>query len=79
MYLELNQQLLIYVRGKCEIKKSKIMKIKKKAFALLEKKSKLVISRLIRFSADKIGGSIIYTAIRVNTQVGKTHKVKVNI
>lgn len=67
IYLESNQQLLIYARGEGEIRKSKIVKAIEMGFALLEKRNELVISVLTGSAANKIGGSTVYTSIEVNT------------
>lgn len=46
IYLKSNQQLLIYGRGKCGVKKSKVVKAIEISFALLGRRNKLVISML---------------------------------
>lgn len=49
------------------------------SFILLNKRNELVISAPISSTANEISESIIYTAIRINTLVGKNYKMKVNI
>lgn len=47
-------------------------------FALLGRRNELVISAPTSSAVNRIGGSIVHTAIGVNTWVGKTYEVKVN-
>lgn len=78
IYLKLNQQLLIYVRDKGRVRKRRVVKTIEIDFVLLGRRNKLVISTSISFAKNRIGGSTVYIAIRVNTQMGKIYKVKVN-
>lgn len=78
MYLKANQQLLIYIRDKSEVEKSRIVKAIE-SFALLKRKNELVISTLTSSAANEIGGCTVYITIEMNTWVRKTHKVKINI
>lgn len=78
MYLEPNQQLLIYVKGKDGVRKSRVMKAIEIGFALLERKNELGISALTSSAKNENSGSTVDTAIGINTRMGKTQKVKVN-
>lgn len=78
IYLELNQQLLINVRGKDGIGKSEVVKTIKMGFILLSRKNELVISAPIDSVANGIGGYIVHIAIEVNIWIEKNYKVKVN-
>lgn len=79
MYLESNYQLLIYIRGKSGARKSRAVKVIEMVIVLLKKKKDLGISTPTIFVVNGIGGSMVHIAIRVNTWVRKTHRVKVNI
>lgn len=48
-------------------------------FVLLSRKTQLVIFVSINFVANKIGKNIVYITIRVNTQVRKIYKIKINV
>lgn len=73
MYLDSNQQLLIYVRDEGRVGKSRIVKVIKIGFTLLGKRKELVISALTRFIANGISRSTIHTALRVNNQMEKNY------
>lgn len=60
IYLNLNQQLLIYIRDKEEVEKSKVVKVIEMGFTLLGRKNKLVVF------ANGIGRSIIYIILGIN-------------
>lgn len=49
------------------------------SFLLLKKRNELVIFILISFAANKIVRNIVYTAIKVNTWIKKTHKMNNNL
>lgn len=66
MYLKLNQQLLIYIRGKSEVEKSRVVKAIKIGFVLLGKRNELVIFMPTSFAINEISKSIVYTTIKVN-------------
>lgn len=78
MYLQPNQQLLIYIKGKDRVRKSRVIKAMEMGFALLERKNELGISAPTSSATNENSGSTVDIAIGVNTRVEKTHKVKVN-
>lgn len=78
IYLNWDQQLLIYIRDKGEIEKNRILKAIKMSFTLLSKRKKLVISAPIAFAANSIRRNIVYTTLRVNNRARKNYQVKIN-
>lgn len=54
IYLNLNQLLLIYIRGEKEVRKSRIIKIIEIDFVLLSRKNKLVISAFTNSTRNDI-------------------------
>lgn len=70
---DLIQQLLIYIRGKKKIKKSRVMKVIEMSFALLSKKNKLGISVLTDFVADNIVGNMIHIVLQINNCIEKNY------
>lgn len=67
IYYESNQQLLIYIRDKDRVEKSKIVKAIEIGIVLLERRNELVISVLTNSTVNRIDGSIVHIAIEVNT------------
>lgn len=67
IYYESNQQLLIYIRDKDRVKKSKIVKAIEIGIVLLERRNELVISALTSSTVNGIDGSTVHIAIEVNT------------
>lgn len=67
IYYESNQQLLIYIRDKDRVEKSKIVKAIEIGIVLLERRNELVISALTSSTVNGIDGSTVYIAIEVNT------------
>lgn len=78
IYFKSNQQLLIYVKSKSGIRKSRVIKAIEIGFVLLSRRNELVIFVLTDFAANGIGGNTIYTVIEVNTWAEKNHEVKIN-
>lgn len=73
IYFDIDQQLLIYIKSRGGVRKSRVIKAIKIDFTLLGKRKKLVISALISSLANGIDGSIVYTALRVNNWVKKNY------
>lgn len=65
MYLDLDQQLLIYIRVEKRVEKSKVIKTIEINFVLLNKRNELVISASISFTLNGIDGSMVHTAPKI--------------
>lgn len=78
MFLNLNQQLLVYIRVEKGIKKSKVVNAISIGFILLDRETKLVISVPINSTANGIGGITVYITLRVNSKVGKNNQYKIS-
>lgn len=66
MYLDLDQQLLIYIRVEKMLEKSKVVKTIEINFVLLNKRNELVISASTGFTLNDIDESIIHIAPKIN-------------
>ena len=66
IYIDFEQQLLIYIKDKTEVEKSRIIKIIKIVFTLFGKKKKLVIFTSTNFATNNIRKNIIYTTLGFN-------------
>lgn len=73
IYLDLDQQLLIYIRGEEGVRKSRVVKAIEKGFTLLSRRNELIISAPTGSAANSIGGSTIHTALGVNNRVRKNY------
>lgn len=78
IYLDLDQQLLIYIKSKEEVGKNKVVKTIEIGFILLGRRKKLIISALTGFITNGINKSMVYTALKVNNWMGKNYRVKIN-
>lgn len=78
MYLDSEQQLLIYIRDEDRVGKSRAVKALEMGFALLGRRKELVIFAPTGSVADGIGGSTVHAALGVNTCHGKNYQVKIN-
>ncbi len=78
MYLDSDQQLLIYVRGEGAVGKSRVVKAIEMGFTLLGRRKELVISAPTGSAANVIGRSTVHTALGVNNRAGKNYQVKIN-
>lgn len=79
IYLDFEEQLLIYIRGKGGVEKSKVVKAIKMGFILVSIRKELVISAPTGFTANSIDRSIGYIALGVNNQVRKNYQAKINV
>lgn len=78
MYLHIDQQILIYIKDEGIIGKNRVVKAIKIGFTLLENWKKLMIFALTDFIANEIGGSIVYTILKVSNRAKKNYQVKIN-
>lgn len=79
MYLDSGQKMLIYIRGKSGIGKSRVIKAFEIGFALLSRRRELGISTLTGLTTKVIGGSKVHTVISITSWGGKNHQIKVNL
>lgn len=70
-------QLLLYVRGERDMRKSRVINVLEMGFALLDTRNELVLSAPTGCAAESIGGSIIHTALSINTR--KIKSLSINI
>lgn len=70
-------QLLLYVKGKGEIGKNRVIYTLEMSFTLLNKRNELMISALIECAAESIRGSIVYTALSISTRKAKSLYINV--
>lgn len=61
MFFHIDQQKLIYIKGKREVEKSRIVKAIKIRFTLLGKKKKLIICAPTSSAANDVDGNIVHT------------------
>lgn len=73
MFLNLFQQLLIYIRDKKGVRKSKVVNAIQISFTLFNRKTKLVISVSINFVANGISGNTVYITFTINSRVEKNY------
>ncbi len=78
MFLDSGEQLLIYIRGKGGVGKSRVVKAIEMSFILLSRRKELEISERTGSAANGIGGSTVHTVLDVNNQVGKNYQAKIN-
>lgn len=71
MFLDLDQQLLVYIRDEGGIKKSRVINIIRIDYFLYSKRRKFVISVSTSSTANGIGKSTVHTTFRVNNRAGK--------
>ena len=67
MFHDLNKQLLLYVRGKSVVKKSRVVNTIKMGFILLSRGHELVLFVETGSTANDVGKSIIHTTIGVSS------------
>lgn len=78
MFLDSDQQLLVYKRDQRNIKKSRAVNSKYTSFILFGIKTKLVIFASIGSAANSIIRNIVYTALELNSRVGKNCQCKIS-
>lgn len=76
IYLHIDQQLLIYVKGEEVVGKSRVVKVIEMRFILLGRKKKLVISTFASFTTNNIEKSVIHIALGINSRARKDYQVK---
>lgn len=79
MFLDLDHQLLIYMRGKRSIGKNRVVNAIQIGFFLFGKRKKLVIFARTGSIANDISGSIMYTPLGIKNKVGINYKFKINV
>ncbi len=79
MFLDSGEQLLIYIRGKGGVGKSRVVKAIEMGFILLSRRKKLVISAPTSSAANGIGGNTVHTVLGVNNQAEKNYQAKSNM
>lgn len=78
IYFDLDQQLLIYIKGEEGIRKSRVIKVIKMDFIILSRRKDLVISMPIDSAANSIGRSTTDNTLGINNWVGKNYQAKNN-
>lgn len=78
MFLDLDQQLLVYIRGEGGVRKSRVVNTIQMGFSLLGRKKELVISAPTGSTANRIGGSTVDTALGINNRAGKNYQYKIS-
>lgn len=73
MFLDLDQQLLVYIRGEEGIRKSRVINIIRIDYFLYSKRKEFVISVSTSSTANGIGKNTVHTIFRVNNRVGKNY------
>lgn len=73
MFLDRNQQLLVYIIDKKYVRKSKFVNIIQIRFFLLNKKVELIIFMPTNFVINGIHKSTIHTTFEVNSRVRKNY------
>lgn len=72
-YLDLDLQLLIYIRVETGIKKSRVIKVIEMKFTLYIKKRELVIFIYINFVANSLVKNIVYIILKVYNKAKKIY------
>lgn len=67
MFLNLDKQLLLYVKSKDRTKKNRVINTIKMGFTLFSRRRKLVISTPTNFIANDIIKSTVYTVIGISS------------
>lgn len=67
MFLNFDQQLLIYIRDEEDVRKSTLINIIEMSFSLLSRMTELIISAPTCSAANGIGESIMYTTFQFNS------------
>lgn len=73
MFFDLDQQLLVYIRGEGGIGKSRVVNAIQIDYFLYSKRREFVISASTNSAANSIGKSIVYTTLKVNNRAGKNY------
>ncbi len=66
-----SDQLLLYVRKKGRVRKSKIVKAIHLGFSFLKRQKELLIAALIRAAIANISGATIHKALSINDRIEK--------
>lgn len=78
MFLNLDQQLLVYIRIEKGIAKSRVVNAIWPDFFLLGNRKELVISTPIGFAVNSICGSIMHTALGIINKIEKNYQCKIS-
>lgn len=73
MYFSIDQQMLIYIRDKIRIRKSRVIKAIEIWFTLFGKMKELSIFAFTGYAINEISESIVYTTLRVSNKAKKNH------
>ena len=78
MFLDLDKQLLLYIKGKDGIKKSRVVNTIKMGFTLFGRRRKLIISTPTNSIANDVSKSTVYTIIGISSWARKNYQIKVH-
>ena len=79
MFLDLDKQLLLYIRDESGMGKNGVLNVIQIGFILLGRGYELVISVPTSSAVNGISGSMIHIAAYVRSRAGKNYQTKVNI
>ncbi len=78
IFLNSGEQLLIYIKDKRGVGKSRVVKVIEMGFILLSRRKELVISMLTGSVANSIGKNTVHTILGINNRAEKNYRAKSN-